>query len=100
MYVTKTPVYIKLIIASKTCRVFIMILYSICSVHVVPVSGMGTEQNLENETHDMEPTQLSVVGQIYSNVDDRVFTVAPKIIANDAPNENTKATDNLADSSG
>ena len=77
-----------------------MILYSICSVHVVPVSGMGTEQNLENETHDMEPTQLSVVGQIYSNVDDRVFTVAPKIIANDAPNENTKATDNLADSSG
>ena len=61
---------------------------------------MGTEQNLENETHDMESTQLSVVGQIYSNVDDRVFTVAPKIIANDAPNENTKATDNLADSSG
>ena len=77
-----------------------MILYSICYVHVVPVSGMGTEQNLENETHDMEPTQLSVVGQIYSNVDDRVFTVAPKIFANDAPNESTKATDNLADSSG
>ena len=77
-----------------------MILYSICSVHVVPVSGMGTEQNLENETHDMEPTQLSVVGQIYSNVDDSVYSVVPKIIANDAPNEGAKATDNVADSSG
>ena len=98
MYVTKIPVYIKFSLTS--CRVFIMILYSICSVHVVPVSGMGTEQNLENETHDMEPTQLSVVGQIYNNVDDRVYSVAPKIIANDAPNESAKATDNLADSSG
>ena len=97
MYVTKIPVYIKLI---KTCRVFIMILYSICSVHVVPVSGMGTEQNLENETHDMDSTQLSVVGQIYSNVDDRVYSVAPKIIANDVPNESAKASDNLAETSG
>ena len=61
---------------------------------------MGTEQNLENETHDMESTQLSVVGQIYSNVDDSVYSVVPKIIANDAPNESTKATDDLADSSG
>ena len=69
-------------------------------MHVVPVSGMGTEQNLENETHDMESTQLSVVGQIYRNVDDRVYEVAPKISANDAPDENAKATDNLADSSG
>ena len=67
---------------------------------MVAVSRMDTEQNLENETHDMEPTQLSVVGQIYSNVDDSVYSVAPKIIANDAPNESAKATDNLADSSG
>ena len=69
-------------------------------MHVVPVSGMGTQQNLENETHYMESTQLSVIGQIYSNVDDSVYSVAPKIIANDAPNESAKATDNLADSSG
>ena len=48
----------------------------------------------------MESTQLSVVGQIYRNVDDRVYEVAPKISANDAPDENAKATDNLADSSG
>ena len=68
---------------------------------MVPVSKMGTEQNLENETHDLESTQLSVVGQIYNNVDDRVYSVTSKIIVNDAPNESAKATaDNLADSSG
>ena len=67
---------------------------------MVPVSRMDTEQNLENETHDMGSTQLSVLGQIYSIVDDKVYSVAPKIIANDVPNESAKATDNLHEMSG
>ena len=61
---------------------------------------MDTEQNLENETHGMDSTELSLVGQIYSIVDDRVYSVAPKTIANDAPNESSKATDNLVETSG
>ena len=67
---------------------------------MVAVSRMDTEQNLENETHDMGSTQLSVLGQIYSIVDDKVYSVAPKIIANDVPNESAKATDNLHEMSG
>ena len=68
---------------------------------MVPVSRMDTKQNLENEPHDMDSTELGVVRQIYSNVDDRVYSVAPEIIANDSPNESAKeATENPPETSG